>query len=242
MREGAASTGRYRSRVVDGTRVLVPAARWQRWLAGFEQRNGAVALRIEAGVLYGATARGARLEARAPFGRGLTSTDPAEIARALTPPAAWGVLLVRRGGFAVARMAGDRLVASKVGQRHVQGRTKAGGQSQQRFARRRANQARVAFDAAADHAARLLLAPTPVAQLVVGGDRPAVQAVLADPRLAALEPIGDLLDVGDPRRAVLERAIVDAGAVRVEVVNAPDGPDSSDATDATDATASPDAP
>ena len=45
---------------------------------------------------------------------------------------------------------------SKVGQRHVQGRTKAGGQSQQRFARRRDNQARAAYEAAAEHAARIL--------------------------------------------------------------------------------------
>ena len=71
-------------------------------------------------------------------------------------PPAWGVLLVRKGGFAIARLRGDDLVESKVGQRHVQGRTKAGGQSQQRFARRRDNQARAAYEAAAEHAARIL--------------------------------------------------------------------------------------
>ena len=63
-------------------------------------------------------------------------------------PSRWGVLLVRKGGFAVARLSGDDLVEHKIGQRHVQGRTKAGGQSQQRFARRRDNQARAAYDAA----------------------------------------------------------------------------------------------
>ena len=74
------------------------------------------------------------------------------------------MLLVRKGGFAVARLAGDRIVESKVGQRHVQGRTKAGGQSQQRFARRRDNQARQAYEAAAEHAARILgeLPPGPL--------------------------------------------------------------------------------
>ena len=75
---------------------------------------------------------------------------------AIRPRPSWGVLLVRKGGFAVARLERDRLVESKVGQRHVQGRTKAGGQSQQRFARRRDNQARQAYEAAADHAARIL--------------------------------------------------------------------------------------
>ena len=62
------------------------------------------------------------------------------------------MLLVRKGGFAIARLAAPTTTDSKVGQRHVQGRTKAGGQSQQRFARRRDNQARQAYEAAAEHA------------------------------------------------------------------------------------------
>ena len=99
----------------------------------------------------------------------------------MLPPDDWGVLLVRKGGFAVARLAGERVVESKVGQRHVQGRTKAGGQSQQRFARRRDNQARQAYEAAADHAVRIL-GQRPLV-VVAGGDRAAVDEVLADPRL-----------------------------------------------------------
>src|SRR5262249_9520678 len=43
-----------------------------------------------------------------------------------------GVLLVRRGGFAAGVFEGARLAESKIGARHVQGRTKAGGWSQQR--------------------------------------------------------------------------------------------------------------
>ncbi|HWH29889.1 MAG TPA: Vms1/Ankzf1 family peptidyl-tRNA hydrolase, partial [Mycobacteriales bacterium] len=46
-----------------------------------------------------------------------------------------GVLLVRLGGFACGVFTGDDLVASKVGSRPVHGRSAAGGQSQQRFAR-----------------------------------------------------------------------------------------------------------
>ena len=134
------------------------------------------------------------------------------------PPPAWGVLLVRKGGFAVARLAGERLVESKVGQRHVQGRTKAGGQSQQRFARRRDNQARQAYDAAADHAARILAGLD--GPLVTGGDHSAIDAVLTDPRLAGLTVVEPWLAVPDPRRAVLDAAISDAQAVRVDVVNA----------------------
>ena len=126
------------------------------------------------------------------------------------------MLLVRKGGFAVARMAGEEMVEHKIGQRHVQGRTKAGGQSQQRFARRRDNQARQAYEAAADHAARILR-PGP---LVTGGDHPAVDEVLADPRLARLTVVEPWLPVPDPRRAVLDQAIRDAASVRIEVVNA----------------------
>jgi hypothetical protein len=125
---------------------------------------------------------------------------------------------VRKGGFAVARLAGERIVESKVGQRHVQGRTKAGGQSQQRFARRRDNQARQAYEAAAEHAVRIL-GPGPLT-VVAGGDRAAVDEVLSDPRLRGVAVVEPWLPVPDPRRGVLEQAVRDACAVRVEVVNA----------------------
>lgn len=198
--------------------VLVPAARWGRWVENFADRHGATALEVAQGRLTGLAADGSRFAAALPFG---SSYDgPAEavpFAESALPPSVWGVLLVRKGGFAVARLEGGRLVESKTGQRHVQGRTKAGGQSQQRFARRRDNQARAAYEAAAEHAVRIL---TGVAAVVAGGDRAAVDSVLADPRLARLEVLEPWLPVPDPRRAVLEQAILDAGAVRVEVVNA----------------------
>ena len=94
--------------------------------------------------------------------------------------------------------------------------TKAGGQSQQRFARRRDNQARQAYEAAAGHAVRLL-AGTPV--LVTGGDHGAVEAVLADARLGS-RVVGRWLPVPDPRRRVLEAAVEDALAVEFVVANA----------------------
>jgi hypothetical protein len=127
------------------------------------------------------------------------------------------VLLVRKGGFAVARLRGGDLVEHKIGQRHVQGRTKAGGQSQQRFARRRDNQARQAYEAAADHAARIL--GERALPLVTGGDHGAVDEVLADARLRQVTVVGPWLAVPDPRRGVLDRAVEDAQAVAVEVVN-----------------------
>jgi peptide subunit release factor 1 (eRF1) len=118
-----------------------------------------------------------------------------------------GVLLARRGGHAAGVFAGTELVASKTGSRHVQGRTAAGGWSQQRFARRREGQAAVAAGAAADDAARVLLS-RPLDGLVLGGDRATVDAVLADARLAPLRRLvtGRLLEVPDPRLSVLQRA------------------------------------
>ena len=64
-------------------------------------------------------------------------------------------------GHAVGVFDGAALVASKVGSRQVHGRSAAGGWSQQRFARRREGQVRVALAAAADVAATLLLPVAP---------------------------------------------------------------------------------
>lgn len=197
--------------------ILVPSSRLERWVVNFEKRHGHTKLVVRDGVLAGVSEDGSDFAARLPFAGVYTgSAAAAAFAAAAVPPELWGILLVRKGGFAVARLQAGVSVESKVGQRHVQGRTKAGGQSQQRFARRRANQARQAYEAAADHAARILR-PGP---LVVGGDRPAVEEVLADPRLRGMSVVDPWLPVGDPKRGVLEAAVADAQAVQVEVRNA----------------------
>lgn len=201
--------------------VAVPPARLERWVANFDARHGSGPLAVEGGRLVGVARDGSRFAASLPFGTSYDGTaDAASFAAAAVAPACWGVLLVRKGGFAVALLEQDRMAASKVGQRHVQGRTKAGGQSQQRFARRRDNQAREAYAAAAGHAARILTGP--LAHVVTGGDHAAVEAVLADPRLRHLaDRVGEpWLAVPDPRRAVLEEAVAEAMALRVDVVNA----------------------
>jgi len=115
-----------------------------------------------------------------------------------------GVLLVRLGGHAAGVFEGERLVDSKVGSRLVHGRHRKGGSSSGRFARRREGQARAALAQAADVAARVLL-DRPLDALVLGGDRRALDTVLADPRLAPLRALesGRVLDVPDPRLAVL---------------------------------------
>ena len=202
--------------------VLVPAPRLARWVENFTARHGATGLAVRDGALHGEAADGSTFAAALPLdlAYGGAADVPAFTAAVeAAPPADWGVLLVRKGGFAVARLEGPTVRASKVGQRHVQGRTKAGGQSQQRFARRRDNQARQAYEAAAEHAVRVLEGLR--GPVVVGGDRSAVDEVLAEPRLAHLQVVGERLPVPDPRRAVLEAAVADALSARVSVTNAP---------------------
>ncbi len=202
-------------------RLLLPAERVERWFANFAERHGEVALSVADAALHGLAADGSTAVARLPFGMTFDGpADPAALAESAAPPKRWGVLLVRKGGFAVARLQGPDLVAHKVGQRHVQSRTKAGGQSQQRFARRRDNQAHVAYQAATDHALRIFDQGVDV--LVTGGDRTAVEQCLADPRLARLVGGVDArwLPTPDPKRAVLDQAVADAQSVAIAVVNA----------------------
>jgi hypothetical protein len=202
----------------DGAEVLVPLSRLPRWVENFGARHGETALSVASGALHGTAADGSTFAAHPPFATSYAGEgDVAEFVGSCTPPPVWGVLLVRKGGFAAVRLEDGKQVESKTGQRHVQGRTKAGGQSQQRFARRRDNQARAAYEAAADHAARIL-GSVPV--LVTGGDHAAVEAVLADRRLARATVVAPFLAVPDPRRSVLDQAVLDAQAVRVEVTNA----------------------
>lgn len=201
--------------------VVVPRARIGRWVANFEQRHGGTTLEVVEGVLLGSAPDGSTFAGRLPFSRQYDGPpEPSAFVAASRTPDHWGVVLVRKGGFALARLARDDLVQHKVGRRHVQGRTKAGGQSQQRFARRRDNQARQAYEAAADHAVRILGAQR--LPVVIGGDHRAVDEVLADQRLARLMVVGPWLDVPDPRRAVLDEAIASASAIRVSVQNAPE--------------------
>lgn len=199
--------------------VRVSAGRVVRWVDNFATRHGKTVLAVDAGELTGRAVDGSMFIASLPFASPYVGEPTAAaFAAAAAPPPDWGVLLVRKGGFAVARLHGSELVDHKIGQRHVQGRSKAGGWSQQRFARRRANQAREAYEAAADHAARIL--EHQHGPVVTGGDHRAVDEVLTDPRLRDLHVAGPWIACPDPKRDTLEKAIAEACAVRIEVLNA----------------------
>ena len=200
-----------------GRWVTTSPERLQRWLDGFAVRHGAVTRTFDEVCVRLVAEDGAVAEVEVPFPP-LTGGLVEHVLRDRRV----GVLLVRLGGSACGVFDGPRLVASKVTVRQVHGRSAAGGQSQQRFARRREGQVRVALQASADTAVRVLLPHAgSLDAVVVGGERTAVDAVLADTRLAALRPLvtGRLLDVPDPRQVVLEAAYDGLRAVRIRVVD-----------------------
>ena len=186
--------------------VGVPLRRLPGWLEGFAARHGqwAATPSMEPKGWDLLAADGARAQVVVPTWLESDAPGPfdPEALAALAP--AFGVLLLRRAGYAVAAFEGGALAEKKVGTRHVHGRTAAGGWSQQRYARRRDNEADEIVGAAADHVDRIL-GPRPDLQfLVTGGDRPLLNAALkaVHPRLAAL-PIGAHLGVGTPDAKML---------------------------------------
>jgi Actinobacteria/chloroflexi VLRF1 release factor len=187
----------------------VSAERLPGWLERFAERHGDARLDRYGDAVRLTAADGATALLRSRFG---PVGDHPDLRTALLQHVSRdrvvGVLLVRRGGYAVGVFRGPQLRASKVGRPYVQGKTKAGGWSQQRYARRRGQQADQAYAAAADTAAQVLLPVVNDLEAVVGGgDRGGVDAVLADPRLAPLRErlTGPVLPTPDPRLDVLRR-------------------------------------
>ena len=219
---------------VQPRRVVVPAERLAGWLERFENRHGATTWEsvdgadpIDAVDVTAADGSTARLLPPFPplraAGTGAGGEAPyGGIVEHVLTDRRIGVLLVRLGGHAAGVFEGTRLVSSKVGSRQVHGRSAAGGWSQQRFARRREGQVRVALEAAADVAVRVL-APEAARldAVVLGGDRRSVETVLDDRRLEALRPlvVEPLLDVPDPRLTVLQSTPENFRAVRIDVVD-----------------------
>lgn len=192
-----------------GRMITVDRDRLQRWLDKFAARHGDTSATADADVVTVIAADGAAARIAVPFGPLPADDRPAteRLVDHVLADRRIGAVLVRRGGFAVGVFDGPRLINSRVGSSYVQSRTKAGGWSQQRYARRRSNQARQLYDRAAEALTTVLL---PVVDDLVavagGGDRSGVEAALDAPRL---QPIKDLLlpriyPTEDPRLRVLE--------------------------------------
>ena len=130
--------------------------------------------------------------------------------RLLTSDFIIGLVLVHLGSYAVGICQGEKLISSKVGTSLVHGRHKKGGSSQQRFQRRRQNQAREFLDRVCRHAREQL---EPQAQLVnyIAYGGPHQTVLLLRKRCSFLQSFDDrvlpLLDVPSLRQRVLETAI-----------------------------------
>lgn len=211
-----------KARTVTGHReVHVPRQRLRGWLTGFSARHGtAIAMldppalgprQLDHQELVLAAPDGAVARVHVPFGPLPDSEDDLQanlIAHVLHDRLV-GAILARKGGHAIGVFHGEQLICSKVGSSYVQGKTKAGGWSQQRYARRRDNQSRKAYADAAQVAVDLLLPQVgQLDALMTGGDKTALNAILADPRLNELSELRARSEVStrpvaDPRLRVL---------------------------------------
>lgn len=209
--------------------MLVEPERLAGWFDRFARRHGAiVATDLAARQVTVRATDGAAAAVAVPFGplavaegsRPGLAVD--ELVAHLLRPRRVALLLVRLGGHSAGVAVDGTVVLSSTDRRLVHGRHRAGGSSSGRFARRREGQARVALQAAADTAARVLLPELDAVDAVVlGGDRRAIDQLRADQRLAPLfaraEPV--VLDVPQPRRSVLDDAARMARCARIAVTH-----------------------
>ena len=204
-----------------GTEVEVPLDRLVGWVGRFGERNGGLAeLTTDGAVVRIRGGDGTLATIEVPFGPlAVGERHPVEALldhlRGLGP---LGLILVRGGAHSVGVAVDGVVIRSSTDRAYLQGRTAAGGWSQQRFARRRGNQRTASLADAADTAVRVLL-PEPPAGLVLGGDRRALADVLADPRLVPLTtlPSRTFADIPEPRRAVLDDVAARSRSVPVVV-------------------------
>ncbi|WP_329111168.1 acVLRF1 family peptidyl-tRNA hydrolase [Micromonospora sp. NBC_01699] len=208
-----------------GRWVEISPERIRGWLDGFYGRHDGA---TEDGLVLTGANNGDTATLHPPPGFAAVPDVDTLLADVVRPPRI-AVLLVRKGAVATGIADGTNVTVSKVERFYVQGRTAAGGSSQQRYARRRANQAQAAADRAADIAVRVLLPYAPgvaadphdeVRALVCGGDRSMLDIVLADRRLAPLAPLRHprLLESAEPRLAVLQDAAVTARKICIHLV------------------------
>jgi Actinobacteria/chloroflexi VLRF1 release factor len=211
-----------------GTReVWVPPERVAGWIDRFGDRHGGLvatgtdeALDLVAG--DGETAR-LTLPGRSILPGG---DDPvAAFVLAATQPRVLGLLLIRRGGYSVGVAEGAAIVTHRSGTRYLQGRTAAGGWSQQRFARRRANQAKAGLDKAREAVVDVVLPrAADLDEVVAAGERQAVREVLSDPKVQVLDGLlrQDMLPSGPATYAALGDLLARARSVSVLMTTSSD--------------------
>ncbi|MEU5874359.1 acVLRF1 family peptidyl-tRNA hydrolase [Glycomyces sp. NPDC047369] len=207
-----------------GSVVEIEPERLRRWVENFAARNGGIAAHHAEGNAWAiesneGTSAGVQwaLADGLPAGW-LLDDDPLTAAEHLSAyalePRVIAVLLARKGAYSVGVLEDGRIRASKTDTAYVQGKTKAGGQSQQRFARRREGQAHAAEKRARD-AVFAVLGHAHFDALVTGG---VVEGILEDPRLAHLKPAAHFGDIAEPKQSLLTETAYRAIGFRIRVV------------------------
>ncbi|GAA1682001.1 acVLRF1 family peptidyl-tRNA hydrolase [Glycomyces endophyticus] len=220
-----------------GRIVEVEPERLPKWVANFAARNGGIAahhaeddawtIESNEGPPAGPGAPASRQTAQVRWALAgglpagwLLDDDPLKAAEHLRDyalePRVIAVLLARKGAYSVGVLEDGRITASKTDTAYVQGKTKAGGQSQQRFARRREGQAHAAEKRARD-AVFAVLGHARFDALVTGG---VVDGILEDPRLAKLKPAAHFGDIAEPKQALLTETAYRAIGFRILVAAA----------------------
>lgn len=203
-----------------GEIVEVPPERLAGWFDRFALRNGGIrATTATAAEVVVTSGAGTTATAIVPFPP-LTGTGPPTVRLVIHAkrPRRIGLLLVRLGAHSVGVAEAGKVLVSRTDRHYVHSRSAAGGWSQQRFARRREAQVRQALVETADDAADVLLPRIgELAAVVLGGDRRALGRLREDSRLEPLFALAAqrVLDVGEPRRAVLDDAARRAREVRI---------------------------
>ncbi|MDR6415860.1 acVLRF1 family peptidyl-tRNA hydrolase [Pseudarthrobacter sulfonivorans] len=227
--DGVSRTGSVRAasgRAGSVRTAFVPASRLAGWAERFGAAHGGFRLSDDDDGVRLAAADGTIALLQAPWptdGRPGRGADPLErLASVAAQPRTVGLVLVRRGGFAVAVAKEGSVLASKTGSAYVQSRSAVGGQSQQRFARRRANQADELVEKVAAHAAAIFRGHL-IEYLAPGGDRTLAGLVMDNPAMRPYASAARLafLDVADPNSTVMKKAAGDVCAVRIQVADAP---------------------
>lgn len=212
-----------------GREILVAPQRILKWIDGFDGRHRITDADFTTQGITVSAADGSVAACSFPTAVTQSEVLPAGDARTVIEhfgqrcqyPHRIAVIFARRGAFAVGVFDGSQLLASKVDTSYVQGRTAAGGWSQQRYARRRGKQAAQAISKAVEATHRVFATYQSSIEAVVGaGDKDTVAEIVKEPRLrwtASILVSAHIGDVPEPRLASLRALPEKFRAVRIHL-------------------------
>lgn len=217
------AVGRPRPAAGGGIEVEISADRIVSWVNRFAGRNTGVAeLSAHPDRLEIRGGDGTLATVEVPFGPMVIGPrEPVEaLVDHLDAIGLLGLVLVRGGAHSIGTAKDGVVLSSSTDRAYLQGRTAAGGWSQQRYARRRGHQLTASLADSAASVARLLLPFVGrLGGLVLAGDGPALRRVMAEPTLEPLRQLPSRMfgDIPEPRRVVLDAVAQRSLVVRIVV-------------------------